>query len=120
MAKFILAEEPRFTWPVEIRVPTESGTFQTQAIRAQFRVLPQSRLEEIARARVDDQDTNRSMIHEALIGWEARDVVDEDGAEIPFSEGVKDQLLDIPYVLIAMAKAYRDAVITGEKSKLGN
>lgn len=120
MAKFVLADEPTFTWDVEIRVPAKGGTFQVQKIRCEFKVLSLDHFANQADQAVDRDEANKTFLSEAWIGWADGDVTDEDGAAIPFSPETRDRLLNIPYVLRDMFSAYREAVFKGEKAKRGN
>lgn len=95
---FTLANEYRFAWPVSVSVP---GAAEPQQFEACFRALPQSRIE----ARAGDAP---ALLREALVGWSG--VRDEAMREVPFTEAARDALLDLPFVLVALANAYADAM----------
>ena len=63
---------------------------------------------------VDDSITDQSIAEELLIGWSG--VLDEDGDEVPYTESMKQQLLDIPTLASALIVAYFDS-LTGVKTK---
>ncbi|MFC6855753.1 phage tail assembly chaperone [Marivibrio halodurans] len=120
MAKFILADEPTFKWPVDIRVPGTNGAFQTLRITCRFKVLPLDHFERKADQEASVDDTNKDFLRDALIGWDEGDVSNEDGQPVPFNADTRDQLLNIPYALRDIFAAYREAVFRGEKAKRGN
>ena len=62
----------------------------------------------------DDSISDQTIAEELLIGWSG--VLDEDGDEVPFSESMKQQLLDIPTMATAIIVAYFDS-LTGTKTK---
>lgn len=98
---FTLAREHRFSWPVSFEVPMDNGTRAAQGFTARFRLLPQSRIEDLSA-------TPQALMAEALIGWEG--IREEHGGDLPFSPEAVRALLDVPYILVALATAYADAV----------
>jgi len=48
--------------------------------------------------------TDQSIANEILVGWSG--IVDGDGDEVPYSETVKAQLLDVPMLAGALIEAY--------------
>jgi hypothetical protein len=95
---FTLAKEWRFAWPVSVPIP---GQAEAQQFQAQFRVLPQSRIEALAA-------DPAALLREAITGWGM--IRDEAGTDVPFSPEARDALLDLPFVLLALANAYADAM----------
>jgi hypothetical protein len=98
---FVLMKEHRFSWPVAFDVPMEHGARVAQGFTARFRVLPQSRIEDINLRPAE-------LMAEAVVGWEG--VLDEAGQPVPFSAATLADLLDIPFILVGLAQAYADAV----------
>jgi hypothetical protein len=123
---FVLKQSSSYTWPVSVKLPADGGKFEKQTFDAEFKRLPQARINEIqvevqARIKaaernesVDGNISDQSIANELLVGWSG--VVDGDGDEILFSEAIKEQLLDIPTVAAAIIIAYFDS-LTGTKAK---
>lgn len=95
---FTLADEFRFTWLVQVNVP---GATEPQQFQAQFRVLPQSRIEALAH-------DPAALMREALVGWGG--IRNEAGKDLAFSDETRAVLLDLPFILVALATAYADAM----------
>jgi hypothetical protein len=54
------------------------------------------------------------MAADLLVGWSG--VTGDDGKEIPFSQKALHQLLEVPFLAVAVLKAYMDS-IKGAKRK---
>jgi len=123
---FVLKQSSSYTWPVSVKLPADGGKFEKQTFDAQFKRLPQGRINEIqvdVQTRIKASERNetlesgisdQSIADELLVGWSG--VVDGDGDEILFSEELKEQLLDISTVASAIIVAYFDS-LTGSKAK---
>ena len=123
---FVLKQSSSYKWPVSFKLPVDGGKFEKQTFDAEFKRLPQARINEIqtdvqtrikAAERnelVDTSVTDISIANELIIGWEG--VVDSDGDAVTFCETVKQQLLDIPTVASAIIVAYFDS-LAGVKTK---
>lgn len=123
---FVLKQSTSYSWPVSFKLPTDGGKFEKQTFDAEFKRLPQSRINEIqieVQARIKATERNesitdaisdQSIAEELLVGWSG--VVDDDGDEVPFSEVNKQLLLAIATVASAVILAYFDS-LTGVKTK---
>ena len=123
---FVLKQSSSYKWPVSFKLPVDGGKFEKQTFDAEFKRLPQARINEIqtdVQTRIkaaernelaDTSVTDISIANELIIGWEG--VVDSDGDAVTFSETVKQQLLDIPTVASAIIVAYFDS-LAGVKTK---
>jgi len=123
---FVLKQSSSYVWPVTVKLPINGGKFEKQTFDAEFKRLPQTRINKLqveVQARVkssernetaDDSISDQSIAEELLIGWSG--VLDEDGDEVPFTESMKQQLLDIPTMATAIIVAYFDSLI-GVKTK---
>jgi len=123
---FVLKQSTSYKWPVSVKLPADGGKFEKQTFDAEFKRLPQARINEIQadvqvrikaaerNESVDGSISDQSIADELLVGWAG--VVDGDGDEVPFSEATKQQLLDIPTVAAAIIVAYFDS-LTGTKAK---
>ena len=109
---FVLKEDHSYEWPVDVKVPID-GKYKHHKFFATFRVLPNERIEEMS----DNEVADKKVIEEVLAGW--REVKDEDGGDIEFSSETRDALLAIPYVLVALGRAYYESIV-GEKYRTKN
>lgn len=123
---FVLKQSASYKWPVTFKLPIDGGRYEKQTFDAEFKRLPQARIDEIqeavqdrARAVANNQEpegqvNDRSVADEILIGWS--NVLDEDGDEIPFTAANKQALLEVPALASAIIVAFFESV-TGNKLK---
>lgn len=122
---FVLKQSDSYVWPVSIKMPVDGGKRQKQTFDAEFKRLPQSRIAEIqataqklVKANQAGQDiegiNDVSVADEILVGWSG--IVDEEGQDVPFSEGVKAQLLEVPLLAAALIQSYFES-LTDQKIK---
>lgn len=98
---FKLAAVKRVWWPVVVEIPLDDGRTRKEEFDVELEILGQAEHEELVLA------TGR-LLNRVLTGW--RRVKNEDGTDdLPFTEENKAALLNIPYVLKALSKAYVDA-----------
>jgi len=124
---FVLEQTPTFRWPITVREQVDDGRYRTHQFEAVFKRLPQSRLEELAidfqrlRHAVKndepiDQIPTRAIADEILVGWSG--IFEPDNTtQIPYSEAVKAQLLEVTTVAEALVGTYIDSI---EKAKAKN
>lgn len=119
---FVLAKSATYTWPVRISLATDGGKQTVETFDAEFRRLPQSRINEIVRqARAaergrgddDEQIEDQDAAREIIASWKG--VTDDAGAEIPFSEAALGQLLEIPTVAGQIVKAWFESLKEGKR-----
>lgn len=133
------SERPQFTWPVKVRVPVDGGKFQDQTFTGCFRACPRSVLTEHlerqaraikaaqaaagdgtgddGRAQADrDVDAETEIMREYFVGW-GDDLVGEDGQPLPYSDEMRDRLLDVAFVRRAVTDAYWTAMNGGARAK---
>lgn len=118
---FVLKQSDSYTWPVSIKLPANGGKRERQTFDAEFKRLPQSRINEIQRevqlrvkANEKGEDTgegisDQSIADEILVGWDG--IIDGDGEPVPFSNAVKAQLLDVPMMAGALVAAYFESLV---------
>jgi hypothetical protein len=123
---FVLKQSATYSWPVPFKVPTDGGKYEKQTFDADFKRLPQSRINEIqteVQARIRSAEKGEafesdisdiSIADEVLAGWTG--VVDDEGEEVPFSATSKAQLLNIPGLAGSIIEAYFESV-AGKKLK---
>jgi hypothetical protein len=120
---FVLKQSASYTWPVPLLIPVDGGRREKHSFDAEFKRLPQSRINEIiklARAlevgRSDDEMLDdKTAAKEILIGWSG--ITDDNAKDVPFSESALDQLLEIPTVAGQIIKAWFNSM---DVAKRGN
>lgn len=123
--KFILADSPRYWWPVIAHVPDKDnpGKFVEQS----FKVLFEPRDQDAQKAEqdrifgikdaVEQLKADRQSLAGTIKDWS--DIVDEDKTPVPFTPENIDQLLRQPWARVAVWKAYHESQMGGE-ALLGN
>lgn len=114
---FVLKQSSTYTWPVTLVLPVDGGRREKHTFDAEFRRLPQSRINEIikvARAMergkaaddelLEDQDAAK----EILAGWSG--VVDDNNKDVPFSDAAVGQLLEIPTVAGQIVRSWFESL----------
>ena len=106
-------------------MPVDGGKRQKQTFDAEFKRLPQSRIAEIQataqklvkaaeKGETIEGISDVSVADEVLIGWSG--IVDEDGQEVPYSEGMKAHLLEVPLMAAALIQSFFES-LTDQKIK---
>ncbi len=111
---FIISQSDSYSWPVSVDVPTDGGKQSKQTFDGTFKRLPQSRVLDIRTQAGADQVNDVDIAREVLIGWAG--ITDAQGDDVPFSEGMRDRLLDVTGVASAIVRAWMES-ITGGKRK---
>jgi hypothetical protein len=104
-----------YTWPVEVQVPTNGGRFTTATFDAIFKVIPQSEIDAAIEAAQEGGNTDAALLGKVWLGWSG--VLDEDDQPLGYSEDAKRALLDIPYVRIAVTRAYFASIRGKERQR---
>jgi hypothetical protein len=120
---FVLKQSASYAWPVPLLIPVDGGRREKHSFDAEFKRLPQSRINEIiklARAlelgRGDDESLDdKTAAREVLIGWAG--ITDDAGKEVPFSESALAELLEIPTIAGQIIRAWFNSM---EVAKKGN
>ena len=99
-----ISTEPTFTHPVTARVPVDGG-FREDKFTATFRVLATDKMDEFNLVTTKGQ---REFLAAAIVRLD--ELEDDEKRSIPYSDEVRDQVIRIPYVRTALAKAYFDGV----------
>ena len=108
---FNIAERPEFTHEVKIAVPADKG-YREESMRVRFRAIPD---EEADAFRLDDPDGMKAFLREIIVHID--DLVGGDGKPIAWSEDVRELVLGMPWVRMALMRAYTVAVVN---ARLGN
>lgn len=100
-----IVKNPEFTATVKVQVPAEGG-FSDASFTARFKALTVSEAE--AFDLVSVTGTN-DWLRTILIGWEG--VVGEDGEKVSFNHAIRDELLDVPFIRMAVIQSYNAAML---------
>lgn len=111
---FILSQSTSYKWPVSVEFPIDGGKHDKQTFDAEFKRLSQPQIEDMRKQIEGGETTDRELAKSVLVGWSG--ITDGSGGEVPFSEGSRDQLLDIPMVAAAVVLAYIGS-LQGRKAK---
>lgn len=111
---FVISQKSSYTWPVSVEFPTDGGKTERQSFDAEFKRLPQSRINEIRSLIERNEITDTELARDILTGWSG--VQDGHGDAVPFSEASRDQLLDVALVANAVIMAWLGS-LTGAKRK---
>ena len=122
---FILKKEATFTHPIKFYTPSDGGTQKEETFDAVFKIIPQSRINEIgvqAQKKQKELDegifdgvkiSDYMIADEILVGWEGITNGDKD---VPYTPATKKQLLDIPMLANTLVTEYLD-VVAKQKTK---
>jgi len=122
---FILKKEATFTHPIVFYTPADGGTQKEETFDAVFKIIPQSRINEIgvqAQKKQKELDegifdgvkiSDYMIADEILVGW---DGITDGEKPIPFTTATKKQLLDIAGLANILVEKYFNEV-TKQKTK---
>lgn len=110
---FRLDASDTYWYPVTVEIPVDGGKFAKSTFDAQLKRLARTEVMEIMRRIRDGETTDAEVACAVLVGW--RGVCDRDGNEIPFSEGARDQLLDVHPVCPSVIQAWAESLRGGKK-----
>lgn len=111
---FVLSQSQSYSWPVTVELPSSGGKFEKSTFDAEFKRLSQSRIKEIQKQISTDEISDADFCKEVLVGWKG--IHDDNGKEIPFSEGARDRLIDVALVAGSICKAFFIS-LAGAKTK---
>ena len=116
---FVLKQSDTYIWPVTFDLPVDGGRHEKQTFDGEFKRLPQSKIgpmvAELTKLEdLGDLDRLTEIASDVLVGWSG--VTGDDGKEIPYSQKALEQLLEGPFLAVAVLKAYMDS-IKGAKRK---
>jgi hypothetical protein len=108
---FVLADNPTFTHTVELVVPIDGG-YENQTLKATFRVLDTEHAESF-----DLSDTVQSTAFLTEVIERLDDIAGADDAPLPYSDKLRDRIIQLPFARGPLAKAYFVGV---NKATVGN
>ncbi|MBF0453630.1 MAG: hypothetical protein HQL72_02295 [Magnetococcales bacterium] len=107
---FKLVTEKNYCHQVTVHIPQGNGTKKIN-FTASFNYISQSRLE--AFTGIDDGD----LLDEVLDGWS--NFLDADGDTIEYTQENRAQLLDTPYLRVALVESFYDS-LSGKSNRRKN
>ena len=122
---FILKKEATFTHPIVFYTPGDGGTQNKETFDAIFKILPQSRINEIgAQAQKKEKELKEGIIDgtdisdlliadEILVGWEG---ITDGNEPVVFTKSTKKQVLDIAGLANLLVTEYLE-VVAQQKTK---
>ncbi|MCX2697073.1 hypothetical protein [Ochrobactrum chromiisoli] len=122
--KFVLVSNPRYWWPVTVRIPgEEAGKIAEQQLKVLFE--PQGRDEAIAsqeaygelKTERERADHEKKQLLLVVKNWD--DVLGEDKTPVPFSEEILAQAIQQRWFRDALYRAYAES-LSGLEAQLGN
>ena len=116
---FVLKQSDTYIWPVAFDLPVDGGRHERQTFDGEFKRLPQSKIgpmvaEMMKLEDLGDLDPLNEIAAEVVVACSR--VTRDDGKEIPYSQKALEQLLEVPFLAVAVLKAYMDS-IKGAKRK---
>ena len=116
---FVLKQSDTYSWPVSFDIPVDGGRHEKQTFDGEFKRLPQSKVGPMVAELQKVEDLGEleritEIAKDVLVGWSG--INDDESKEIPFSQKALDQLLEVPFLAVAVLKAYMDS-IKGAKRK---
>ena len=108
---FNVVTVPKFSRTVKVKVPAGDGHVE-QSFKGLFKVVPSDRSEGLDWFETGDV---KAFLREVLIS--ADDLVDDKEKPMPYSEEIREGLLNLPYVRLALLKTYTTALV---QDTLGN
>jgi hypothetical protein len=105
---FILSQKSSYTWPVKYGTPKDAGKIEKSEFMAEFKRLPQSRLDAIQKQALDNAVDDDQFIGEILIGWSG--IKTPEGEEVLFNEATRSVVLDLAGMRAAIVQAFFDSI----------
>ena len=122
---FILKKAATYTHPIKFYTPADGGIQNEQTFDAVFKILPQSRINEIGeQAQKKEKELKEGIIDgtnisdlliadEILVGWEG---ITDGNEPVVFTKSTKKQVLDIAGLANILVAEYLK-IVTEQKTK---
>jgi hypothetical protein len=104
---FVFVKEPVVWWPVKVRVPADGGATADQVFHARFRILAAPAFDRAFAGGAN------ALLRAVTLGW--RELLQPDGSDLEFSPATLEMLLELPFIQVAMADAYAEAMAGGPR-----
>ena len=102
---FKVVKELTVAWPIVVQVPIDGGGVEEQVFGGHLKIIDQ---DEITRLVTTSQKGDQALAEAVLDGWDD-DLMDANGDPLEFSEENRATLVRIPYVRVAICKAFFEA-----------
>lgn len=89
---FAISSSDTYVWPISIHIPVDGGRYDKLKMRARFKRLPQSRIDEILKQGREPVEGDEAFVEEVWVDWEK--FVDAQGKEVEYSEAARRYFLD--------------------------
>lgn len=106
---FKVASDRKFTHPVTVCVPVDNGHID-QTFKVTFRVLDATEMEQDGSV-----ESQKSVLRKIIV--EMHDLIDADDQPVSYSDALRDELISLPFVRVALNNVYIKAMT---KAKAGN
>ena len=110
---FTIRRDHTCTRFVTVNVPVEKA-FRKETFTAEFKVLDQDEARTIEETAPDGEES-RSLLRKVFIGMS--DVKDADGNAAEFSDEIRETMIKVPYVAMALIEEYYKAITGLTKRK---
>lgn len=104
-----------YKYPVTVQMLDQEGKTVNMTFKAEFKRLPRKEVESIMKSIQAGETSDYDVACNVLVGWEG--VIDTDGNAIEFSEGMRDQVLEIHPVLPTVVRAWGESLNGKGKAK---
>lgn len=114
---FVIKKTNSYTWPVKCESAVNGGKFEKETFEVEFKRIPDSEVKKaLGLVPVEErkQKMDKEFCKEIVLGW--KDVKDESGEDVPFSQTALDTLLEFPGVARSIVEAFLES-IAGSKVK---
>ncbi len=109
---FKIDDAPEFTHTVRVMTPVDGG-HREDSFKARFKVVEED--ENQGDLAAFSPETIKDHLRRIVVGME--DLADDAGKAIPYSDEVRERMLRLPHVRLALLRAYRNAFA---KERAGN
>ncbi|MBZ4022198.1 hypothetical protein CKO11_06975 [Rhodobacter sp. TJ_12] len=125
MAKFVMVKKHLYWWPVTVRMPDpeNAGQFVEQSFEMQFEAQSREAVldhQERYTALTTDRErieADKEQMRAVCRSW--RGIVDEEGADVPFTQARLDDAVGLPWFRTGVMRAIAEASF-GQEAKAGN
>tara|TARA_Y100000015_G_scaffold6402_1_gene5869 strand:- start:2927 stop:3250 length:324 start_codon:yes stop_codon:yes gene_type:complete len=90
-----------YKWPVTVELP-DNGQYKKETFTACFKKVGRKAFEDL------DDEATEALMYEVLVGWEG--ITDEDNEDVPYSDEVKQDLLDDTYFVRGLMTSYLESL----------
>lgn len=105
---FVMSQKASYTWPVKYEYPKDDGRFEKVEFTAEFKRLPQSRLDEIHKCVLDGTLDDGTIIEEVLVGWSG--IKTSTGEDFLSNDANRVILMDLTGMRAAIVTAYAASI----------